>query len=99
MGSDAGDTVADDIDDFNGDTGNLFTGSFSGDAYKNNYVYQVDVNTSDMNGNVAVNDEAKEVTIKVFLTDDAGNITEQISQLNAYTFNVGEVDYYKRMYP
>jgi prepilin-type N-terminal cleavage/methylation domain-containing protein len=96
FGLDGIETVVDDIDDFNGTSGNLFTGSASGSAYKDAYTYSVSVSSSTMNGNLspAESNDLKEVTITVF--DNNGNT---ISSLNSYTFNIGEVDYYKRMYP
>lgn len=95
VGADVNDTIRDDVDDFNGVNEPLFTGITSASSYKQAYTYEVSVNTSDMNGTLSpVNNEAKEVVITV--KDEDGNI---ISSINAYTFNIGEVDYYKRMYP
>jgi type II secretory pathway pseudopilin PulG len=93
---DGAEAMRDDIDDFHGVAGDLFTAtSGSQGAYKQDYTYQVNVALSDMNGTLSpVNNEAKEVTITVF--DEDNNI---ISSLKSYTFNIGEVDYYKRMYP
>ncbi|WP_373069571.1 Tfp pilus assembly protein FimT/FimU [Sulfurimonas sp.] len=94
FGSDGGEAVRDDIDDFHGVNDTLFTNTSSADAYKQSYTYSVSVTLSDMNGTIAVNDEAKKVTVTV--SNEAGNT---VSELTAYTFNIGEADYYKRMYP
>jgi prepilin-type N-terminal cleavage/methylation domain-containing protein len=95
-GKDGSEPVRDDIDDFDGVSDDLFTAtSGSAEAYKQDYTYEIDVVLSDMNGTLSpIGDEAKEVIVTV--KDEDG---DPISQLNAYTFNIGEVDYYKRMYP
>jgi len=94
IGSDGGEANRDDVDDFNGVTGDLFSGSTSADAYKQVYTYEVGVSYSSSGfADVSLN-EAKKVTVTV--KDEDGEV---ISNLNAYTFNIGEVDYYKRMYP
>ncbi len=94
FGMDGAETVRDDVDDFDGVSGDLFTGGSSSDAYKQVYTYDIDVNSSNFDGRLGVSDEAKEVVVTV--KDEDGDV---ISELNAYTFNIGEVDYYKRMYP
>lgn len=93
-GVDGGEATRDDIDDFDGVSGELFTGASSSDAYKQVYTYEIDVELSNFDNNLTVNDEAKEVIVTV-----KGEDGEVISELKAYTFNIGEVDYYKRMYP
>lgn len=92
IGSDV-EAQEDDVDDFHNDNGNLFLGTNSADAYKQAYTYQIAVSYSDYNGTLGVTNEAKEVVISVIDEDE-----DIISQLNAYTFNIGEVDYYHRMY-
>lgn len=93
FGSD-GESVAeyDDVDDFTSNTGDLFTGSSSSDAYKQAYTYEVTVNTPTLGITGLYDDEVKEVVVTVKI--DGQDITE----LKAYTFNIGEVEYYKRMY-
>lgn len=96
FGNDGNETINDDIDDFTGASGELFTGDTSANAYKQKYTYAISVNPSTMDSNLPAteSDVAKEVIITVI--DEDGEI---ISRLNSYTFNIGEVDYYKRMYP
>lgn len=93
--TDGTETVKDDIDDFHNVSGELFLNDTSADAYKQDYNYTISVQYTDMNGTLGgINDVAKKVTVTI--TDDDG---ETLTSLSSYTFNIGEVDYYKRMYP
>lgn len=92
--ADAAEAIRDDVDDFHGVNDILFTGLSQTGGYKQNYRYNVTVVLSNMNGNIAVNDEVKKVTVDVW---DENNNT--VSSLSAYTFNIGDVEPYKRMYP
>lgn len=94
IGSDAADAIRDDIDDFHNVNDTLFTGLAQVGGYKQNYRYNVTVSFTNMNGIIAVNDEAKRVTVDVW---DENNQT--VSSLSAYTFNIGDAEPYKRMYP
>jgi prepilin-type N-terminal cleavage/methylation domain-containing protein len=69
----------------------LFDGESSANGYKKNYKSEVTLRRSvDFNG---VNDHIKEINITI--KDSDGNI---ITLLQAYSANIGEVDYYKRTY-
>ena len=91
---DGGETLKDDIDD-NIVTGQaLFTATASSaDAYKDNYTYSIAVSKSTFEGRVNSN-EAKEITVTVFDSDG-----DTLTQLQSYSFNIGEVDYHKRWHP
>ncbi|QFR49888.1 type II secretion system protein [Sulfurimonas lithotrophica] len=86
FGSDAGDL--DDIDDNIVTNEDLFINDTSSDAYKNEYKYDVNVTASNINGLYA-----KRVTVTIYNTSG-----DTITSLNSYTFNIGEVDYYKRLH-
>lgn len=92
--ADDGEAVKDDIDDFHNVQDTLFINTSSSDAYKQDYNYSITVTKSDFNGTLGTSDEAKKVTVTI--TDDDGNT---LTSLSSYTFNIGEADYYKRMYP
>ena len=90
LGLDGNETI-DDIDDNIITNQNLIVGLTSADAYKQNYKYSISVAKSTYGGRVNQSD-AKEITVTVSNSD--GTLT----QLNTYTFNIGEVDYYKRLH-
>jgi prepilin-type N-terminal cleavage/methylation domain-containing protein len=94
--TDGTETVKDDIDDFHNVSGELFIGDTSAEAYKQDYNYSISVTYSDMNGTIPATDSdvAKKVTVTI--KDSTG---KTLTSLSSYTFNIGEVDYYKRMYP
>jgi len=90
---DSGESTIDDIDDNILTNQALFTAtSSSADAYKDTYKYSVAVSKSDFGGRVNLN-EAKEITVTVFNSDG-----DTLTQLKSYSFNIGEVDYYKRLH-
>ena len=92
FGADSGDL--DDIDDNKAINQNLFINSASADAYKKSYKFDVNISKTDFGGLVNQNN-AKEVTVTIKDNDDNSTITS----LKSYTFNIGEIDYYKRLYP
>jgi type II secretory pathway pseudopilin PulG len=79
----------DDIDDNIVTNQDLFINTASADAYKNSYTYDISIIPSSINGNYA-----KKVEVAIQNSDG-----ENITNLTSYTFNIGEIDYYKRVYP
>ncbi|MDO8454134.1 MAG: hypothetical protein Q7S59_06140 [Sulfurimonas sp.] len=101
LGLEPGETIstADDIDDMNGITNNIFIDSGGGSVtsfqgYKNNYSTTINVENNAIFGtsNIA-NPNIKKVTVSI--TDSSGNL---ITLLKTYSANIGEIDYYKRSY-
>ena len=89
FGKDGNESI-DDIDDNIISNANLFTGAASAYGYKNTYKYSVSLSDTTVNGL-----QTKAVAVEIF---DASN-TNKLVDLKAYTFNIGEVDYHKRVYP
>jgi len=64
-------------------------------GYKKHYTSQVDVTRTNVTFNGAVNPNMKSITITV---EDSDNPGVPLTSLKTYSANIGEVDYFKRVY-
>ena len=88
--------VADDIDDTNSTTHDIFinyTSSSDGHGYKESYKSTINVTYADFGTVSAADKNIKKVQINI---TDSNNNT--ITSLKTYSANIGEIDYYKRSY-
>ena len=93
LGDDAGETTVSDIDDIDDNIiatkEELFSGAVSAASYKDTYRYSIGVTNSTMDGVTC-----KEVLVTIF-----DNKNNTLTSLKSYSFNIGGIDFHKRVYP
>ena len=72
---------------------NLTNSSADATGYKQNYKYSIEVTNSDVSfGSLTNSKNLKKITITIKVDD------KNITKLHSYSANIGEVDFYKKMY-
>jgi len=90
LGSDGGDL--DDLDDLIESNVNLFSDVAKADAYKKVYTSSIAVSYANFGTITAASQNIKQITATI--SDSQGPVTS----LNAYSANIGEVDYFRRTF-
>ncbi len=91
--------IPDDLDDLDGNVSSLFITSAgeetTSSGYKNRYTRTIDISDVAFGNPATVNNNMKEIKITI----KESTTGEIVTVLKTYSANIGEVDYYSKVYP